>query len=151
MLGHVHRILRDLFYFKPKSSNTKISSALSYLQGILKKKASIFIFSDFMDEGFDQPLRMLGRKHDVVACVVNDAFEYKMPDMGVIEVQDAETGEIMTIDTSSENFRKEVEKNFLKKKDLRDRQLRLSQVDRIDIKSSDDYVDPLVAFFKKRK
>lgn len=149
--GHVHRILRDLFYFKPKSSSTKISSALSYLQGILKKKSCIFIFSDFMDSGFDQPLRMLGRKHDVIACVVNDAAEYKLPDMGVVEVQDAESGEIMTVDTSSEAFRNEVEKNFLKKKELRDKQLRLSQVDRIDIKSSDNYVDPLIAFFKKRK
>ncbi len=149
--GHVHRLLRDLFYFKPKSSNTKISSAMTYLQGILKKKTSIFVFSDFMDSGFDQSLRLLGRKHDVVACVVNDAAEYKLPDLGVIEIQDAETGEIVTVDSSSEAFRKEVERNFLKKKDLRDRQLRLSQVDRIDIKSSGDYVDPLIAFFKKRK
>jgi uncharacterized protein (DUF58 family) len=149
--GHVHRLLRDLFYFKPKSSGTKISVALSYLQGILKKKAAVFVFSDFMDTGFDQALRLLGRKHDVVACVVNDAAEYKLPDLGVIEVQDAESGEIMTVDTSSAAFRKEVEKNFLKKKELRDRQLRLAQVDRVDIASSEDYVDPLVAFFAKRK
>lgn len=149
--GHVHRLLRDLFYFKPKSSGTKISVALSYLQGILKKKAAVFVFSDFMDTGFDQALRLLGRKHDVVACVVNDAAEYKLPDLGVIEVQDAESGEIMTVDTSSAAFRKEVEKNFLKKKESRDRQLRLAQVDRVDIASSEDYVDPLVAFFAKRK
>ncbi|MNJ96703.1 hypothetical protein D3C87_144330 [compost metagenome] len=149
--GHVHRLLRDLFYFKPKSHETRLSASFSYLQGVLKKRATIFIFSDFMDENFDQSLRLLGRKHDVVACVVNDAAEYNLPDMGVIEVQDAETGEILTVDTSSKGFREEYQKAVLKRKDQRDRQLRLSQVERVDVKSSDDYVNPLVAFFKKRK
>jgi uncharacterized protein (DUF58 family) len=149
--AHVHRILRDLFYLKPKSSETRIATALTHLQGILKKRAAIFVFSDFMDKGFEQPLRLLGRKHDVVACVVNDSAEINLPDMGVIEVQDAETGEIMTVDTSSKSFREDVKRNFLKTKEIRDKALRLSQVDRVDIKSNEDYVDPLIAFFKKRK
>lgn len=149
--GHVHRLLRDLFYYKPKSHRTKLSAGFTYLQGILKKRATIFVFSDFMDEGFDQSLRLLGRKHDVVACVVNDAAEYSLPEMGVIEVQDAESGEVLTVDTSSPGFRKEYEQAVLQRKDQRDRMLRLSQVERVDVKSSEDYVNPLVAFFKKRK
>ncbi|UOF01386.1 DUF58 domain-containing protein [Bdellovibrio bacteriovorus] len=148
--GHVHRLLRDLFYFQPKSHRTKLSSGFSYLQGILKKRATVFVFSDFMDQGFDQSLRLLGRKHDVVACVVNDAAEYSLPRMGVIEVQDAETGEILTVDTSSPGFRAQYEEAVLKRKDQRDKALRLSQVERVDVKSSEDYVNPLVAFFKKR-
>ena len=87
----------------------------------------------------------------MVACVVNDAAEYSLPRMGVIEVQDAETGEIVTVDTSSPSFRQEYEDAVLKRKEQRDRLLRLSQVERVDVKSSEDYVDPLVAFFKKRK
>ncbi|HWU42693.1 MAG TPA: DUF58 domain-containing protein [Bdellovibrio sp.] len=149
--GHVRRLLRDLFYYQPKSHLTKISAGLSFLQGALKKRATVFVFSDFMDQGFEQSLRLLGRKHDVVACVVNDAAEYSLPRMGVIEVQDAETGEILTVDTSSASFRREYEDAVLKRKDQRDRMLRLSQVERVDVKSSEDYVDPLVAFFKKRK
>jgi uncharacterized protein (DUF58 family) len=149
--GHVNRLLRDLFYYKPKSHRTKLSQGFSYLQGILKKRATVFVFSDFMDNNFEQSLRLLGRKHDVVACVVNDAAEYNLPDMGVIEVQDAETGEIVTVDTSSADFRKRYEQEVLKRKDQRDKLLRLSQVERVDVKSSDDYVNPLVAFFKKRK
>lgn len=149
--GHVHRLLRDLFYYKPKSHRTKLSAGFTYLQGILKKRATIFVFSDFMDEGFDQSLCLLGRKHDVVACVVNDAAEYSLPEMGVIEVQDAESGEVLTVDTSSPGFRKEYEQAVLQRKDQRDRMLRLSQVERVDVKSSEDYVNPLVAFFKKRK
>lgn len=149
--GHVHRLLRDLFYYKPKSHRTKLSSGFSYLQGILKKRATVFVFSDFMDQGFEQSLRLLGRKHDVVACVVNDAAEYSLPSMGVIEVQDAETGEIVTVDTSSQSFRTQYEEAVAKRKDARDRLLRLAQVERVDVKSSEDYVNPLVAFFKKRR
>ncbi|WP_413560429.1 DUF58 domain-containing protein [Bdellovibrio sp. HCB209] len=149
--GHVQRLLRDLYYYKPKSHTTKLSNGFSFLQGALKKRATIFVFSDFMDEGYDQSLRLLGRKHDVVACVVNDAAEYSLPTMGVIEVQDAETGEVLTVDTSSAGFRKEYEKAVLQRKEARDKLLRKSQVDRVDVKSSEDFVDPLVAFFKKRK
>jgi uncharacterized protein (DUF58 family) len=149
--GHVNRLLRDLFYYKPKSHRTKLSQGFSFLQGVLKKRATVFVFSDFMDKNFEQSLRLLGRKHDVVACVVNDAAEYSLPDMGVIEVQDAETGEIVTVDTSSADFRKRYEDEVLKRKDQRDKLLRLAQVDRVDVKSSEDYVNPLVAFFKKRK
>lgn len=149
--GHVHRLLRDLFYYKPKSHRTKLSSGFSYLQGFLKKRSTIFVFSDFMDNGFEQSLRLLGRKHDVVACVVNDAAEYSLPQMGVIDVQDAETGEVITVDTSSPYFRQQYEKAVNGRKEQRDRLLRLSQVERVDVKSSQDYVNPLVAFFKKRK
>jgi uncharacterized protein (DUF58 family) len=149
--GHVHRLLRDLFYFKPKSHDTKIVSALSYLQGVVKKRATIFVFSDFMDEGFDQSLRLLGRKHDVVACVVQDAAETQLPNLGVIEVQDAESGEVLTVDTSSAEFRKQYDEAMRQQKEKRDRALRLSQVERVDVRSSDDYVNPLVAFFNKRK
>ena len=109
------------------------------------------MFSDFADQGFEQSLRLLGRKHDVIACVVNDAAEYSLPQMGVIEVQDAETGEVLTVDTSSDSFRQEYESAVLKRKEQRDKLLRLSQVERVDVKSSEDYVDPLIAFFKKRK
>ncbi len=149
--GHVRRLLRDLFYYKPKSHRTKLAAGLSFMQGALKKRATIFVFSDFMDQGFEQSLRLLGRKHDVVACVVNDAAEYTLPRMGVIEVQDAETGELLTVDTSSPSFRREYEDAVMKRKEQRDRLLRLSQVERVEVRSSEDYVNPLVAFFKKRK
>ncbi|MNT75759.1 hypothetical protein D3C72_2146830 [compost metagenome] len=87
----------------------------------------------------------------MVACVVNDSAEYALPELGVIEVQDAETGEIVTVDTSSNAFKDNYERAVKKRKEDRDKSLRLAQVERIDVKSSEDYVDPLVAFFKKRK
>jgi uncharacterized protein (DUF58 family) len=149
--GHVHRILRDLFYFKPKSRRTKISTALEYLQGMLKKKTVIFVVSDFMDENFDQSLRLLGRKHDVTALVVQDKTETNLPDMGVIDLQDAETGELVTVDTSSTVFKRSFENAIKQKKEIRDRLLKQSQVGRVEIDSGGNYVDPLIQFFKMRK
>ncbi|MGE0632262.1 MAG: DUF58 domain-containing protein [Pseudobdellovibrionaceae bacterium] len=156
--GHVNRLLRDLYYFKPKSRKTKLQIALNHLQGVLKKRATIFIFSDFMDSGFDSGLRLLGRKHDVIAVVVQDQAEMTLPDVGLLEVQDAETGEMMVIDTSSPAVRREYEAATKKAKEERDRLLRLSQVDRIDVisgansvTSDNDFVDPLVKFFRSRR
>jgi uncharacterized protein (DUF58 family) len=149
--GHVQRILRDLYYYKPKSRQTKLAPALQYLYGVLKKKSVVFIISDFLDEGFDSPLRMLGRKHDVVAVVVGDQAEKDLPQVGVIELQDAETGEILTVDTSSPVFRdywKQARRQLTEK---RDKLLRQSQVDRVDIGTEGNYADSMVSFFQSRR
>ena len=148
--GHVHRILRDLFYFKPKSRKTKISSALTYLQGVLKKRAAIFIISDFMDEKFDQSLSLLGRKHDVCALVVQDSAELALPDLGVIELEDSETGDLVTVDTSSAAFRQTLNSEIKKRQELRDKLLRKSQVDRVEMNTGGDYTSALVQFFARR-
>ncbi|PIS09890.1 MAG: DUF58 domain-containing protein [Bdellovibrio sp. CG10_big_fil_rev_8_21_14_0_10_47_8] len=149
--GHVHRILRDLYYYRPHSRKTKISVGMDYLQGVLKKRAAVFVISDFMDENFDRSLRLLGRKHDVAALVVRDQAESKIPDLGVVELQDAETGEIKTVDTSSVSFRHQMEKELLRQKENRDKRLRQSQVSRVDLDSKGDYVTPLIQFFQTRK
>lgn len=149
--GHVQRILRDLFYFKPKSNGTKLSAAFQHLHGILKKRASIFVFSDFMDEGFEKSLRVLGSKHEVVACVVQDPAEEKLPDLGVVEVQDAETGEILTVDTSSIEVQKQYAKEMYQRKEKRDRLLRLAQAERVDLKTAGDLTAPLIEFFRRRR
>lgn len=148
--GHVHRILRDLFYFKPKSRRTKISVGLEYLQGVLKKRAAIFIISDFMDDKFDQSLSLLGRKHDVSALVVQDAAELKALNLGVIELEDVETGELVTVDTSSHAFRQTLDSEIKKRKEKRDKLLRKSQVDRVEIDTGGDYTSALIQFFSRR-
>lgn len=149
--GHVQRILRDLYYFKPRSRRTRVSSAVHYLAGILKKRATVFLMSDFMDEGFDQSLRLLGRKHDVIAVVVGDKAESELPQVGLLDLQDAETGEIITVDTSSAAFRESLKRENERRREQRDKMLRQSQVDRVDIEASGNYVDPLIQFFERRK
>lgn len=148
--GHVNRILRDLLYFKPKSRQTSLAVGLSYLQGAIKKRATIFVVSDFMDQGFDVPLRLLGRKHDVTAIVVSDPGELDLPKIGLVEFQDAETGDFITVDTSSEIFRRDYKQAVARTKENRDRQLKQAQVGRIDINTNSDPVDPLIKYFKSR-
>ncbi|MBX3017949.1 MAG: DUF58 domain-containing protein [Bdellovibrionaceae bacterium] len=149
--GQVQRILRDLYYFKPRSRKTRVNAAVQHLAGILKKRSLVFLMSDFQDEGYEQGLRLLGRKHDVVAIVVGDKAERELPDVGLLEVQDSETGEIVTVDTSSSAFRAAFKADQLKRQDVRDRMLRQSQVDRVDVDASGSYVDPLISFFERRK
>jgi uncharacterized protein (DUF58 family) len=143
--------LRDLYYHQPKSRETRLEPALRFLQGILKKRAAIFVMSDFFDTQYDEALRMLGRKHDVVSVVVRDALEQALPDIGLVDLLDNETDELVTVDTSSPAFRQGWER-LCKEKDLeRDRLLKKAQVDRVDVWVNGDFVDPLVKYFKSRQ
>ncbi len=149
--GQVHRILRDLYYFKPKSRGTCLSIPLDYLSGVLKKNTTVFVMSDFMDKNCHRSFRLLARKHEVIGVVVEDSSEYKIPDMGVVDLHDGETGELLTVDTSSSSFRKSFEDLSKKRRLQRDRELKKSLVDCINILDGEDFVDPLIAYFKKRR
>ncbi len=148
--GHVQRILRDLFYFKPKSGRTKLSVGMDYLRGILKKRASVFVFSDFQDASYAMALKAMSKKHDVVAVVVEDPNELKLPDLGLVDLTDAETGEVVTVDTSSSSFRKAFTDQAKARTQMRERELRQSSVDRVDVVSGENFVDPLIAYFRKK-
>ncbi len=148
--GHIQRILRDLYYHKPRRSGTKIASAVEFLQGILKKRSNIFLFSDFMDNSFSTNLRVLGRKHDVVAVAVQDPSELSLPNIGLVDMQDAETGEVITVDTSSVLFRRAYERHIAQVKTERDQELRRSKVDRIDVLTAGDFVNPLIRYFQAK-
>ena len=148
--GHVHRILRDILFFEPKSKKTKISEALEHLRAVLNKKTNVFIFSDFIDENYEKSLRFLGKKHDTVAVVIEDQFEAELPSMGLVEMEDAETGEIIAVDTSSPVFKKQYKAKNIERKKIREQELRKSGVDKVEIKTTTDFVDPLISYFKMR-
>lgn len=148
--GQVMRILRELYYFKPASRQTNINQALEHLQSVLKKKAHIFIVSDFIDQNFEGALRRLSKKHDVAAVVLKDAFEQEIPAMGLVDFEDPETGEMITVDTSSPIFRKGYAEYFKGAENQRSIELRRAQVDTIDIRPDGDLVTPLLEFFKRR-
>lgn len=149
--GHIQRLLRDLYYHQPKTQKTKISEAVDYLSGILKKRATIFLMSDFMsDEPFGQLLKRLSRKHELISVVVSDPAESTLPNLGLIDYFDPETEEVLTLDTSSEAFRKIVYDHVKKNKEFRDVEFRKAQIDRIDIPNDENYVDPLLNYFRKR-
>lgn len=148
--GHVLRILRDLYYFKPKSRRTNISVALEHLQGVLKKRSSVFVFSDFFDKDFDSQLRLLGKKHEAVAVVVRDKNEAELPNVGLVDMQDAESGQIVTVDTSSKSFRRGY-RDYIKKRDhQRDEDLKKAQIDVLEVPNDEKCADALIGFFKRR-
>lgn len=148
--GHVYRMLRDLYYFKPESRQTQIATALDFARGILSKRSSIFIFSDFIDQGFESSLRLLGQKHDVISVLVKDPMEVEIPKMGLIDIHDPETGEILTVDTSSYSFQKDFKAEVERKNSVRQQMLKKARVDIVEVDSEKDITEPLIGFFKRR-
>lgn len=153
--GQVYRILRELLYFKPQRSGTKISGALDYLRGVLKKRATVFLLSDFRmnsaDPQFDASLRLLERKHEVIAGVVSDEAEFLFPDVGLIELQDSESGETMLLDTSNPAFRAEMKARFKTDFEQLQKSLGRSGVSSFPFEADDDYHKALLAFFKRKR
>ena len=115
------RIIRELINFTPESTGTDIDNALQYLSNAIKKKAIVFLISDFIDEKFlhehkrgGDSLRIANKKHDVVALRISDKREAELPDVGLIRIKDAETGKLKWIDTSKANIRQQYSKSSAK-------------------------------------
>jgi uncharacterized protein (DUF58 family) len=149
-VGQIHRILRDLLYEKPLSKKTDLRAALEHLSSSLKKQANIFIISDFIAKDYDKALKLLGKKHDVTALWVYDKKELELPNLGLVEMQDPETEDLHLVDTSSEATRFTYKQHMLRQMEARKNLLRKSEVSLVEIDASENYVDPLIAYFKKR-
>ncbi len=149
--AQVYRILRELLYFKPKSNQTNLSSGLDFLRGVLKKRSTVFLLSDFQDKNYEASLRLLERKHEVIAGLVQDETEFLFPDVGLIELQDAETGETMMLDTSNPAFRKNMSERFKTDFDYFQKNLIRAGVRSFSFKPDENYHQSLLAFFKRRK
>lgn len=150
--GHIQRILRDLYYHEPKSRMTNITSVVEYLSGVLKKRGTVFIFSDFMDPApFAASLKKLSRRHETVAVQISDSIEEKLPSLGLIDFIDPESGELVTIDTSSPLFKKHYQRNFRSYRDSINGELKKSRVDIIEVQNGEDFIQPLANFFKKKR
>lgn len=149
--AQVYRIIRELLYFKPKNSKTNISAGLDYLRGILKKRATIFLLSDFQDKNYDASLRILERKHEVIAGLVRDETEFLFPDVGIIELQDSETGDVVIIDTSNPVFREEMKSKFKNDFENFQKNLTKSGVRSFSFLPDENYHHSLLAFFRRKK
>ena len=148
---HVLRVIRELLNFKPRQASTDIVGALDYLGKVTKKKAVVFLVSDFQAEGFEKSMRVIARRHDLVAVTIVDPREVSLPNVGMLELEDAETGEIILVDTSSGTVRKNYER-LGREQSARFRELFASMgVDQIEVKTDKDYVPSLVKFFKARE
>ena len=150
-LKHSFRVVRDICGFKRQSAQTNMEKSLSFLSKTLKKKSHIFIFSDFLSSSFEKPLRQLELKHDVINVIFSDIFEREIPRLGLVDIEDMETGEQRTVDFSSLVFRKQLESFMKEKINNRRKQFLKCQSDQIFIDCQKDIYQPLLRFFQKRK
>ena len=149
--SHVLRIIREVLSFEPEGKSTNLKAALEYMNSTIKKRSIVFLLSDFMDSGYEKILRIIGKKHDLIGVVLNDKRESEIPGIGLVKLTDAETGEERWVDTSStkvQNRLKEVRKNMIQQ---RKSLFVSSRLDSIEIQTGDDYVKPLVQFFRLRE
>ncbi|UCG56548.1 MAG: DUF58 domain-containing protein [Phycisphaerales bacterium] len=148
--GHVLRLIRELLYFKMPRRQTNIPLALDYVAKVTRKKATVFLVSDFLETDFKKSLSLLNKRHDVIAVPVRDRVEISMPAVGLIEFQDAETGEIIVVDTSSRRFRNEYGDKSLSRFNSLTNMLRSINIDSVPITTDKPYVQDLVRFFHMR-
>ena len=148
---HVLRLIRELLYFKMPRRRTDIALALEYLGRVVRKRATVFLVSDFIETDFKKPLSLLNKRHDVIAVSVHDRAEFALPGAGLIEFSDAETGEIILVDTSSRRFRDRYSRRssdrFSALKDM----LKSINVDCISISTDKPYIGDLIEFFHIRR
>ncbi len=149
--NHVLRVIRELLYAKPKEAGTNIASAFSYISQVIKKKAVVFLVSDFLDNSdYITALKVASKRHDIVAVTLTDPREEELPEIGLIDLEDPENGKEILIDTLDTHFQKSYKKRFKAFTQKRDASLRKAGIDRIDIRTDRDYIEPLMAFFNKR-
>lgn len=148
---HVLRLVRDILQFRPSERGTKLATALEFAARVSNRRAIIFLVSDFHDSGYEKQLRILSKRHDVVAVTVNDPHETSLPDVGLIEVEDAETGQRRIVDTSSPQVRQRYQDLAQKRSQGLELFLRRLSIDQIGVTAGDDYLQDLIGFFHRRE
>ncbi len=149
--SHGLRIIREILSFEPAGNKTDIRNALEYFNHTIKKKSIAFLISDFIDEGYEKIMNIVGKKHDLIGVVLNDPRESEMPRSGLIKFKDAETGNIRVIDTSNKTVQQWFSETLQSREVQRKSTFIKSRLDAIEIKTSESYVKPLVNFFKMRE
>jgi uncharacterized protein (DUF58 family) len=152
--SHVLRLIRELLYFGPDKkragAGTNIGLALDYLGRVLHKRGVVFLVSDFLDQDFEKTLGVLARRHDLIAVTVSDPRESALPDVGLLEIQDAETGVQVLVDTGDKKVRSRYEELSREKNDTLGSLFKATGVDHLELYTDRDYVLNLVKFFRKR-
>ena len=146
---HVLYMVRELLTFQPKAKQTNIVKALQYLNSITRHKSIVFILSDFADEGYSEALRVAAKKHDVIGVQVFDKNDNTLPDIGLVQMQDAETGKNIWLDTSDSRMKFYYQQQFEKIQSDARQVFRTAGADLLQIATGEDYVKILQQFFIK--
>jgi uncharacterized protein (DUF58 family) len=148
--SHALRVLRELLYFKPEDRKTDIAAALEYLSRIIRRRSVVFLVSDFLSTDFQKALRVANKRHDIVAVNIVDPREREMPSVGFLELEDAETGERLLVDTGDPELRRLYSQKSGDAMTQRDQLFKSMGLDSIVIDTSESYLEPLVRFFRAR-
>jgi uncharacterized protein (DUF58 family) len=146
---HVLRVIGEILTFEPQSRGTDIAKGLDFLLKVAKRRSVVFLVSDFLDEGWEQAMRICAQRHEVVPVVVGDPLEAQLPAVGLLVLEDLETGQVVEVDTSS-RARREFERRARRAAEVRDASLRRINIDVVAVRTDRPYVDALIAFFRAR-
>jgi len=148
--SHVLRIIRELIEFEPKSKKTNISEALKFLSNVMKKKAIVFLLSDFMADDYEQTLKIVGKKHDLTGIRVFDKREEAIPNLGLVQMEDAESGELMLVNTQSKKVRQQYSNYYNERVEYFQNTFTRSGAGIINSRVDESYVKKLLGYFKRR-
>ncbi len=149
--SHVWRLIKEIFTYEPENLRTGIEDALDYLNRVVKRHAIVFLISDCMDTGFERSLRLTAKKHDLTVIRIVDPAEEELPRVGLIRLQDPETGEIAFVNSSSKKFRQKWREYREESESGLDRLLRKAGVDQVLLSTDGPLVEPLISLFEKRR
>lgn len=145
------RTIREVLAFEPRGRRTDISCALDFLLRVQKKRAVVFLLSDFLDAGYERSLGIARRKHDLVPVVVTDRIEEEgVPKVGLLEMEDPETGDIVVVDTASRRVRRKLNERVRERVRAREEMFRQLGIEAIRVRTGEAYEGPLVRFFERR-
>ena len=147
---HVLRVIRELLYYKRRGRGTNISACLEYLRKTIHKKCVAFLVSDFIGEGYEKDLKIASKRHDVIGIRISDPREVVMPNAGLIEFEDTETGRTFLLDTSSKEVRRSFALGQMTARSRVERIFKSAMLDRVDVATDTSYVEPLIKFFRMR-
>jgi len=147
---HVLRVVREVLFHRPQGRGTRIESALEHLNLVIRKRAVVFLISDLLDQGYEQALKVANRKHDVVIIQIVDPREQELPPLGILEIQDAETGEIVYVDSSLPEVREIYRQNWEQNRQKQRKLFQSHRIDNVTIDTAQPYDVPLVRFFAER-
>lgn len=148
--SHVLRLIRELIEFKPKSKKTNLAEALKFLRNVMKKKAIVFVLSDFIADDYEHTMKIAANKHDVTGIRIYDKREEAIPNLGMVQMQDEETGEMMLVNTSSKKVRHNYSKFYQDKVTYYKESFSRSGAGTIDCRVDESYVKKLLGYFKRR-
>lgn len=148
---HALYIVRELLTVEPRTKGTDMDAAIKYFNNTTGQKSIAFLLSDFLDTGYENDLKVIGKKHDVIGVKVYDKMDLQLPDAGLLQLEDAETGKVRWIDSSSEMVRYNYQQNFFRQTDTCKRYFRSAGADLLHVRTDEDYVKILQKFFLKRK